>query len=143
MMSENSSASPPRWFLAAALGVSGFYLLGCLAYLSQVTTDPAALAADQRAVWDAAPRWMLAANALAVWIGLAGAVMLLLRRRIADPLLLAAFVAVVAQFAALVIDPELRNLTTSDALFLPFVIILLAYGCWHLARVARKRGWLR
>jgi hypothetical protein len=53
------------------------------------------------------------------------------------------FLAVVVQFSGLVLVPELRNLTGSDDLLMPFVVALICYGIWHLARHARKEGWLR
>ena len=37
----------------------------------------------------------------------------------------------------------MREVTPSDALFLPVVIIAIAYGIWMLARRGRKQGWLR
>jgi len=37
----------------------------------------------------------------------------------------------------------LRNLTASDDLFLPFVILILGYVIWHFARTARRSGWLK
>ena len=133
----------PRWFTIAAIAAVLFELAGCAMYLMQVTVDPASLPRDQRAMWDAAPMWMMAAYAVAVWVGLVGAILLLMRRVLAEKLLLLSLVAVLIQFSALLLVPELRNLTTSDALFLPFVIIVACYVIWHFAFTARRAGWLR
>ena len=65
-----------------------FEAFGCCMYLAQVSADRAALPLDQRAMWDATPTWMVAAYAIAVWVGLAGAALLLLRRKLAVPVLL-------------------------------------------------------
>jgi hypothetical protein len=75
--------------------------------------------------------------------GVAGAVLLLLRRRQAEPLLLLSLVALVVQDSAYLLSPALRNLTASDDLFLPFVILIVCYAIWHFARSARASGWLR
>lgn len=139
----NPQQAAPRWFTIAAVAALLFELAGCAMYLMQVSVDPASLPLDQRAIWDAAPTWMIAAYAVAVWVGLIGAILLLMRRRLAEPLLLVSFVAVIAQFSALLLVPTLRNLTTSDDLFLPFVIIVACYSIWHFARTARRAGWLR
>jgi hypothetical protein len=64
-------------------------------------------------------------------------------RRKSEPLLLLSFLAVVVQFSGMVLVPTLRNLTNSDDLFMPFIVALICYGVWHLARKARKEGWLR
>jgi amino acid permease len=69
--------------------------------------------------------------------------MLLMRRHLAEKLLLVSLVAVIVQFSALLLVPELRNLTTSDVLLLPFVIIVAAYVIWHFAWTSRRAGWLR
>ncbi|MEO5577478.1 MAG: hypothetical protein ABIR25_00310 [Sphingomicrobium sp.] len=139
----NPQRPAPRWFTIAALGAVAWEIIGCAMYLLQVRVDPASLPVDQRALWDAAPSWMVAAYAVAVWIGLVGAILLVLRRRLAEKLLLASLVAVLVQFSALLFVPELRNLTTSDALFLPFVIIVACYVIWHFAWTSRRAGWLR
>jgi hypothetical protein len=133
----------PRWFTIAALGAVIWETIGCAMYLMQVSVDPATLPVDQRAMWDAAPKWMIAAYAVGVWIGLVGAILLVLRRRLAERLLLLSLVAVVVQFSALLFAPKLRNLTTSDALLLPFVITVVCFVIWHFAWTSRKAGWLR
>ena len=133
----------PRWFTAVAIAAVVWELLGCAMYLMQVSIDPATLPSDQRALWDAAPTWMMAAYAIAVWVGLVGAILLVMRRRLAEPLLLVSLVAVIVQFSALLLVPELRNLTTSDALFLPAMILVACTIIWQFARTARRAGWLR
>jgi hypothetical protein len=109
----------------------------------QLAIDPAQLDSANRAVLAAAPQWMIAAYSFAVVTGLCGALLLLLRRRQAAPLLLVSLVALLVQDSAYFLSPELRNLTASDDLFLPFAILVVCYGIWHLARTAQKRGWLR
>jgi hypothetical protein len=133
----------PRWFTAAAIAVIIWEMIGCAMYLMQMSVDPATLPRDQRAMWEAAPTWMMVAYAVAVWVGLAGAIFLFLRRRLAEPLLLVSLVAVIVQFSALLLVPQLRNLTTSDALFLPTMILVIGVVIWQFARTARKAGWLR
>ena len=142
-MDEAIQSPPPRWFTFAAIAALLFELAGCGIFAMQMAVDPAALPLDQRAMWDAAPSWMLVAYGVAVAAGLAGAVLLVMRRRMAAPLLLLSLVAILIQFSALLVVPQLRNLTTSDDLFLPFVIIVVSYTIWHFARTARRRGWLR
>ena len=142
-MDEAIQSPAPRWFTLAAIAAVLFELAGCAVFAMQMAVDPAALPLDQRAMWDAAPMWMLVAYGVAVAAGLIGAILLLMRRRLAEKLLLVSFVAVLVQFSALLLVPTLRNLTTSDDLFLPFLIIVVSYSVWHFARRARASGWLR
>ena len=136
------SVAAPAWFGAAAIAALLWEILGCGLMALQLLTDPASLPRDQQAIWAATPQWMNVAWGFAVVTGMAGAVLLVKRHRRAEPLLLVSFLAVLVQFSGLLIVPELRNLVASDDLLMPFVVALVCYGIWHLARVARKSGWL-
>jgi len=148
-MSENAEAGEtgavPGWFWAAAIAALLFEMLGCFFYLVEVrmgAADFAALPIDQRAMLEARPGWYYAAFAIAVWVGLVGSIGLLLRRRWAGPMLLASMIAAIVQFSSIVIVPAMREVTPSDALAIPIVIIICCYGIWQLARLAKRRGWL-
>lgn len=143
MNDHPSQAAVPGWFMPAAVAALLWELAGCALYLMRVTVSAASLPSDQRAIFEATPDWVLAAFAVAVWVGLAGAILLLMRRRLAEPLLLVSLVAVIVQNSALLIDPDLRNLVASNDLLVPFLIIVVTYGVWHLARSANRQGWLR
>ena len=140
---EADKVEVPAWFSAVAVLALIWEALGCFMYVSQVTTDPASLPIDQRAMWEASPTWMIAAYAIAVWVGLVGAVLLLLRRKAAVPVLLGSLIAVVVQFSALFLVPQLRETTPSDALLFPVVIMIVCYAIWQFSKVAQRRGWLR
>ena len=143
MNSIISDPPAPSWFPVAAIAAVLWEMIGCVMYLMQVSVDRATLPVDQRAMWDAAPTWMMAAYAVAVWVGLVGAIFLLRRHRLAEPLLLISLVAVIVQFSALLLVPQLRNLTTSDALFLPAMILVVSTVLYQFARTARLSGWLK
>ena len=142
MTDNHIVAATPRWFILAAVGAVLWEILGCAMFILQATTDITTLPRDQQAAWAATPAWMNMAWGFAVVTGLAGAVLLAMRKRKAEPLLLLSFLAAVVQFSGLVLVPELRNLIGSDDLLMPFVVALVCYGVWHLARHARTRGWL-
>lgn len=133
----------PNWFWVAAAGALLWEAFGCFMYVSQVTTDPATLPIDQRAIWEATPGWIVGAYAVAVWVGLIGALLLLMRRKLAEPLLLVSLIAVAVQFGGVLLVPEIRSVTPSDAYTFPIVIGIVCYSIYMLARLARRRGWLR
>ena len=143
MEDNRRTIAVPAWFNLAAIAAVLWELLGAAIFWLRATADRAALPVDERAVIEAMPQWVAIAFAVAVLSGLAGAVLLLMRRRAAAPLLLLSLVAVIVQDSAYLIDPKLRNLTASDDLFLPFLVILVSYLVWHLAWQARRWGWLR
>ena len=143
MNQDSDARAIPGWFYAVAGLALLFEAFGCWMYVAQVSADRAAMPIDQRAMWDATPTWMTAAYAIAVWIGLAGAAMLLLRRKLAVPLLLVSLIAVIVQFSGLFLVPQLRQTVPESALIAPVVLILACYLIFQFARVALRRGWLR
>ncbi len=143
MHDDHATSQAPAWFTPAAIGALLWEILGCGLLLSSALTDPATLPPDQQAVWAATPLWMHGAWAFAVVTGTAGAVLLLMRKRRSDPLLLVSLLAVLVQFSGLLLVPELNNLVASDDLLMPFVVIVVCYLVGHLARRARPSGWRR
>jgi hypothetical protein len=142
-MDEQTQSEVPVWYWMAAALALLWEVFGCFMYVSQVTGDPASLPIDQRAMWEATPPWITGAYAVAVWVGLLGAALLLLRRKLAEPLLLVSLIAVVVQFGGVLLVPAIREVTPDSAYTLPIVIFLVCYGIYMLSRLARKRGWLR
>lgn len=138
-----TGSTVPGWFWIAAVLALLWECVGCFMYVTQVTTDPASLPIDQRAMWEATPPWIIGAYAVAVWVGLLGSLLLLMRRKLAEPLLLVSLIAVVVQFGGVLLVPSIRDVTPDSAYTLPIVIFVVCYGIYMLSRVARKQGWLR
>jgi hypothetical protein len=129
----------------AAICALLFECLGCFFYLAEVRLTPeqiAMLPLDQAAMLSARPAWYYAAFAGAVWVGLTGAVGLLLRKSWAVPALLISLIAVIVQYSAILIVPRMRTIS-SDELLGPIVVALVSYGIFMLARLAKRRDWLR
>ena len=147
MMDEvETRGAVPIWFWILAGLALLFEVFGCYSYLTDVMRSAEALAAlplDQRAMMQAMPPWIYAAYATAVWAGLAGAVLLLMRRKLAEPLLLVSLIAVVVQFGGVLLVPKIREVTPDGAFTAPIIIFVICYGIYMLARLSRKRGWLR
>ena len=137
----------PVWFWIVAVLAFLWECMGCFAYLRDVSmtaADLAALPEGQRKLYEAMPAWQAAVYAVAVWVGLSGAVMLLRRRAWARPLFIVSLIACLIQFgysfivlkAAEVVGPEM-------AYPLPIAIILIAILLVWFSTMALKRGWLR
>lgn len=85
------------------------------------------------------PTWVVAFWALAVWGSVLGTVLLLLRMRLAAPVLLASFVSmVVTAFHNFVLSNGLEVMGGGGAAF-SAVIFLVALGLWLYARAMAKR----
>jgi hypothetical protein len=132
-----------RWYWIAAIGSVLFMVVGCWGYLMDVTSDPATLPVDQRNMMAARPIWQVGAYAIAVWVGLLGALLLLIRRKAATPLLFVSLVAAFFTFLPYATVPAIRdNITTNDIAF-AIAILLITGSIWSFARHSRQRGWLR
>jgi hypothetical protein len=131
-----------RWFWAAAVASLLFMMIGCGGYLVDVMTAPEDIPLDRRALYAARPRWAVAAYGTAVWVGLAGAVLLLMRRKLAEPLLLVSLIAAVLTFLPYAVVPGVRdNLTTGDIAG-AIIVLAITWTIYWFARHSRQRGWL-
>jgi hypothetical protein len=131
------------WYLPAAIASLLFMLIAVGGYLIDVTTDPATLPIDQRVVVEARPMWAMAAYAIAVWVGLAGALMLLLKRKLAQPLLLVSLLAAVVTFLPYAIVPGVRDNITTNDIAVAVMVLIITWTIFWFARHSAQRGWLR
>ena len=138
---------PPTWYYAVAGVLTLWALIGCYAYLAQVTmsaADFAKMPQVQQDMMRGLPTWITAAYAIAVWAALAGAICLLLRMKFAPTAYVVSFVAIIAQFGWIfAATPIIRTMGFTEAAGFPiFIAIAGAVSVWF-ARMARGRGWLR
>ena len=135
----------PRGHVIIAVIAILWSLAGVAAFIGQETMSAetiAALPADQRELWTNQPLWAIVAYSVAVFAQLAGAVALLLRRRIASPLFVAAIVAVLVQFSYPFLIAKALSLTDPAKSAFPLVILLIAVALFFYARWATKAGLL-
>jgi hypothetical protein len=146
MANEIGKPNVPGWFWAVAVAALLWELLGCYAYLTQISMDAADLAklpAAQADMWRSMPVWAKAAYAVAVWVGLTGAVALLMRRRWAREAFAVSLLAVLVQFGwSFLGTPILRTLGMAAA-GLPILITVAGILLLWFAGLATRRGWLR
>ena len=121
----------PLWLTAAALGGIAWNLFGAVQFAGSVTATEASLVAsgltpEQAAVMTGYPAWMTLAFAIGVFGGLAGSVLLLLRRASAMPVLLASLVAYVALWIGDAIHGVFAAMGTPQVVILTTVVAIAA-----------------
>jgi hypothetical protein len=131
------------WYMPAAMASLLFMALGCIMYLMQVLADPADMPLDKRAALEALPAWVTGAHGLAVWVGAAGALLLVLRKKLAEPLLLVSLIAVLVWLAGLLVTPGVRENMSANDLIVAIVVTALTWTIYWFARHSRQREWLR
>jgi hypothetical protein len=131
------------WYWVGAAASLLFMLFGCAIYAMHLYTDPARLPLDQRVMFEAEPAWVTMMLGLASIVGALGAIMLVLRRKAAVPLLLVSLIVTVIWFAGLMTAPKLRDLLSTTEIATLVIALALAWTIFWFARHSRQRGWLR
>ena len=129
--------------MAAAIVSLLLMILPFVGALIHLTTNPAALPLDERAQFEAEPLWMVAAFGLTGLAGAVGGLMLVLRRRPAEQLLLLALIGIVVWFSGLFVNAQLRDLLSTDQVAVALVVVVIVWTIYWFARHSRQRGWLR
>ena len=141
----NVAASRPLGFWIISVLALLWNLLGVAIFFLQVNMPPEALAAmpvEQRALYESMPAWVDGAFAVAVFGGVLGSAMLLLKKRLALPLLVLSLLGVVAQMGyTYLMTPAFRVYGASGAI-LPVLLVLIALFLVWFARRALARGWI-
>lgn len=136
----------PIWFWVIGMVALLWNGIGVAAYIGQVTmstSDFGALPELQRKLLIDQPFWHSAMFPLAVLSGFLGAVVLLLRKRIAIRLFLLSLIAVLVQIAGyFILDGYLEFIATQN-LVRPILIPIIALGLLLFARYCDGKGLLR
>lgn len=106
-------------------------------YMSQFTPE-------QRTYFDSFPAWVVSTWALAVWLSVAGSLLLLLRSALAAPCLGIALVAMAATFLHnfVLSDVSMTEIAGPEALGFSAAIAAVAVALFLYARAMRRRGVL-
>jgi hypothetical protein len=136
----------PAWFWIVAILALLWEARGCYAYLTQVSANAAAtqgMTAAQRALWQAMPAWIWSAYAVAVWVGLSGAILLLMRQSWARPAFIVSLVGVVVEFGWVFLRTPILSAQGPGAAILPAAIFIVGVFLIWFSGLAIGRGWLR
>ena len=143
-MSEETSKPAKSFYWTAGVALV-WNLMGMSAYVAQVTMTPEAMNAlpdAERMLYENVPSWATSAFAIAVTAGTLGCLLLLMRKALAIPVLIASLLGVLAQnFNSFVLMDTLSVLGPVGAIFSAAVIVIGAYLIWF-ATESRKNGWL-
>ena len=144
-MSGNNVSNAPKWFLVVSIIALLWNLLGVFGFVMEVTmseADIAAMPEARRALHDATPAWANAAFGLATLGGALGSLLLVLKRALAQPLLVLSLVAVIAQVVYIFVISNALEILGLNETFVPLVVLVVAVYLVVLARSAKGKGWL-
>jgi hypothetical protein len=149
-MIEDSPAVPrpaPRHLWVVGIIGLLWNAVGAYDYLMTETRNAAYMGAFSQAQLDYVygfPAWVVATWAIAVWGGVLGCLLLLLRRRAAVGVLLASFLAMVlTTIHNYVLSSGLEVMGSGGQLSFTALIFVVAVLLWLYARAMARRGLLR
>lgn len=144
-MEDAARPAVPAWYwVVAVLGLL-WEGMGCFSYLAQVGMMGAKMGqmpAEHAEVWKATPVWVWCAFAVAASVGLAGALLLLLRHRLARAALALSLLAAIVQFGWAYLAAGAAR-TGAGGAVLPLCIIAVGAFLVWFAGMSAARGWLR
>ena len=144
MTTEQAKPATTFWVVAIiALIWNG---MGVAAYLGQVTMSEEVLQAlpeDQRNIITSTPVWATGAFALAVWGGLLGSLLLLMRKKLAAPVLIVSFVGIVVQMCHSLFMTNSIDVYGPGGMVMP--VMVLAFGAYlvYFSRREAANGTLQ
>ncbi len=135
----------PTWFWIISILALLWNLMGVAAFVMQMNISPdalAALPADQQALYTSMPGWVTIAYAVAVLGGALGCLMLVLKKKLAVPLLVLSLLGVIGQMAYMFLLSDTFKIMGRTAMVMPIVIIVISVFLVWFARMSVRRGWL-
>ena len=139
-----STQKIPAWFWIVSILLLVWNIMGIMNFISQATMSAEAieaLDANQKALQEHRPTWVMIAFGLAVFGGLGGCLALLLKKKVAIRLFIISLVGVAFQFGH-GIATNSSEVFTPSVLTITILIIVLAFFSIWFTNMSTKKGWL-
>jgi hypothetical protein len=140
------TAEPPRWFRIVAGLAIVWMLVGVATWMMDFITDEATVAGlteGQRQLYAIRPQWLFAVYGIATFAGLAGAILLFMRRASAVAAFAVSLAAVVVQFGyTFVFMDAIGLLGAAQAVPFPLTILAIGAALLWFSMHATRQGWL-
>lgn len=136
---------PPTWFWVVSILAFVWNLLGVGAYLSQAYASDDIIAQMEQAMQDLinqTPAWVTAAFAVAVWGGALGCLLLLLRKKLAQTVLIISLAGIVVQMLYTVFMSNNMEVYGPGGIVMPIMTLAIGIALVFLAKKGTAAGWL-
>lgn len=145
-MMREQSTTPATWFWIIGAIALLWNLLGVFSYISQVTISEETIAAmpeAERALIEGIPAWANGLFAIAVFSGVAGCIMLLLRKQLATPLFGVSLLSASIQMFWWLFMTNSMAVYGATWIIMPALVIAAAVFLVWLSMSAKNKGWLQ
>ena len=140
-----SNNKPAAWFWVVSALALVWNVMGVMAYLAQVMMSPEALQAmpeNERALYESVPAWATGAFAVAVWGGALGCLLLLLRKKLAKPVLVLSLIGIIVQMVHSLALSNSMEVYGPGGLIMPVMVLVIGVGLIWFSGKATAHGWL-
>ncbi|MDN3723541.1 hypothetical protein QRD02_04045 [Aequorivita sp. SDUM287046] len=143
-MNTNAKPNTAFWIIAVAAllwNIIGVYFW-LLEYFLMTDEIRATIPAEQVELMANAPAWSMYIYAIAVFGGLLGSLILLLRKRLAIGLFLISLIAVLLLQLYWIFAMDLVEVMGPQSLIMPLLVIAVAIFEYFYSKGAARNGWL-
>ena len=137
-MSETKNKIPKGFWIVGIVALL-WNLMGVASYLQQAyMTDEtlAALPAEQQALYENIPAWVTGAFALAVFGGLLGSILLLMKKKLATVVFIISLISVLAQMSYNFFMTNAIEVMGAMAIFMPILVIVISiFLVWYSSKM--------
>ncbi|MFK3863206.1 hypothetical protein [Pseudoalteromonas rhizosphaerae] len=137
--------TPPHWLKSVAWAALIWNFLGVIAFIMQMLMTPdmiSKLPIEQQAAYSNTPIWSTIAFATAVFGGVLGCILLLLKKALARVLFALSLAGIfIQQFYNFIVINSIELLGAS-AVFMPIFVVVIAIILLLLSHKGKQQGWL-
>jgi hypothetical protein len=141
-----TTTKPATWFWVVSVIALVWNLIGAMAYIAQVTMSPEALQAlpeNERTLMESIPTWATGAFAVAVWGGVLGCILLVLRKKLATPVLILSFIGVLVQMYHSFFISNSIEVYGPGGMAMPIMVLMIGAFLIWFSRNAAAKGWMK
>lgn len=145
MSEESTMSTVPKWFLGVVIFAIIWNLLGVIAYIGQMMMTPEALSwlsPEEQALFENTPAWATGAFAFAVWGGLIGSVLLLLKKQTSKIVLIISLLGILVQMTHSLFMSNNYDVYGPGGLVMPVMVLIIGIGLVWLSDKGIKEGWI-
>ncbi|NMM40428.1 hypothetical protein [Pseudoalteromonas arctica] len=140
-----TTSTAPSWIKSIAWAALVWNLLGVIAFIMQMLMTPdmiSKLPVEQQAAYSNTPIWSTIAFATAVFGGVLGCILLLLKKALAQTLFTLSLTGIfIQQFYNFIVINSIELLGAS-AVFMPIFVVVIAIILLLLSHKGKQQGWL-
>ena len=143
---SDSGTAIPMWFWILGILAVLWNLMGLMAFVVQMMMTEEAMATlpeAQQEIYRNIPAWVNIAFAIAVICGTLGSILLVMRKKLAIPVLALSLLGVLLQYGYMFFLSNTPAVMGAGAMVLPALVVLISIGLIPYSTFCKGRGFLR